>query len=175
MVTNAADAGDGVPVLRTKGLTRRFHDLVAVDSLSLSIGSGELLALLGPNGAGKTTLMRMLCGVLRPDDGDLHLFGAKVTSLGAAQRARVGYCPQALVVWRDLTCSEQLVLVGRMYGLNRAAAQNRARSLLEMLGLGHRADERAQNLSGGMRRRLSIALALTHDPDFLILDEPAAG
>jgi ABC-2 type transport system ATP-binding protein len=156
-------------------LTRRFDHHVAVDALTLSIEQGELLALLGPNGAGKTTLMRMLCGVLRPDAGELTLFGRRVRALPPSLRARVGYCPQALVIWRDLTCSEQLLLMGRMYGLPSAQARRRTDELLTLLGLEQRADQRAVRLSGGMRRRLSIALALIHDPDLLILDEPAAG
>jgi ABC-2 type transport system ATP-binding protein len=163
------------PALEAVELTRRFGELVAVDRLSLALRRGELLALLGPNGAGKTTLMRMLCGLLRPDGGALRVLGGEGRSARANQRRKLGYCPQALVIWRDLTPLEQLTLMGEMFDLPRAAARRRATELLAMLGLEAKAASRAQGLSGGMKRRLNIALALVHDPALVILDEPAAG
>ena len=175
METSSSRQRAATPAIEIEHLTRHFKYLVAVDDLTLTMRRGELLALLGPNGAGKTTLMRMLCGVLRPDSGAIRLFGDAGRSLPRAQRTRVGYCPQALVIWRDLTCTEQLVLMGEMFGLKRRAAHARAEELLRVLGLEHKAASRAQSLSGGMKRRLNIALSLVHDPELLILDEPAAG
>jgi ABC-2 type transport system ATP-binding protein len=162
--------------LQVEDLTRRYGTLIAVDRISLSVSRGELLALLGPNGAGKTTLMRMICGLLRPHSGKIRIFGAgEGGALRNAQRNSLGYCPQSLIVWRDLTCTEQLVFVAQMFQMSREQGRERAETLLGVLGLSEKADELAANLSGGMQRRLNIALALVHDPDFLILDEPAAG
>jgi ABC-2 type transport system ATP-binding protein len=162
-------------VLATRDLTRSYGDLVAVDHLSIEVHKGELLALLGPNGAGKTTLMRLLCGVLRPDEGEVTILGASGRELRRVQQQRVGYCPQTLIVWRELTCLEQLVFMADMYRLPRSEARRQASGLLETLGLSDKANVLAGRLSGGMTRRLNLALALIHDPDVLILDEPAAG
>lgn len=164
-----------VSPLRVDDLVRTFGALTAVDGLSLEVRPGELLALLGPNGAGKTTTMRMLAGLLKPDSGRIRVMGTSGRGLRAVQRQNIGYCPQRLIVWRDLTCMEQLVFMAQMYKLGRAEAEKRARHLLEILGLSTRRDELAAHLSGGMQRRLSIGLAMVHEPHILILDEPAAG
>lgn len=161
--------------LKADGLVRTFGALTAVAGLSLEVRRGELLALLGPNGAGKTTTMRMLVGLLKPDSGRIEVLGASGRDLRAAQRQQIGYCPQRLIVWRDLTCTEQLVFTARMYQLEHAEGESRAARLLEMFGLAKKRDELAAHLSGGMQRRLSLALAMVHEPEILILDEPAAG
>ncbi len=162
------------PALRAEGLTKRFGDLVAVGGVGLEVRSGEVLALLGPNGAGKTTTLRMLAGLLRPDQGRTLIDG-RLLEMGSAESRRIGVCPQRIIVWERLTCLEQLTFLGAMYGVARTAAGQRARSLLADLGLAEKAGAQARLLSGGMRRRLNLALALVHDPDILFLDEPEAG
>ena len=162
-------------VLQTEGLTRAFGDVVAVDHLSFTVHPGEVLGLLGPNGAGKTTTIRLICGLLRPDAGRVLFQGRPVSEHGRSFRTRVGVCPQEIVLWERLTCLEQLQFIGQMYGLSGAEARTRGGRLLEELGLEDRRDRQARTLSGGMQRRLNLAMALVHDPDLVVLDEPGAG
>ncbi len=150
-------------------LRKTFGDLVAVDDLSLTINQGEILGLLGPNGAGKTTTIRMLCALLESDGGEIQWeSSADLSEL-------VGFCPQENLYWPRLTCQEQLIFLGKMHGMSAEAAHDRAVELLNTLGLSRKSDVYASKLSGGMQRRLNIALALIHDPPVLILDEPEAG
>lgn len=159
-------------VLRTEGLTRRFGDLVAVDDLTLDVCEGEVFGFLGPNGAGKTTSINMMCGLLKPDRGQVFIHGQPVH---ADRVERVGVCPQHLVLWKNLTCIEQLVFIGEMYGVPRREARQRGDRLLEDMGLAEKRRALAHTLSGGMQRRLNLILALVHNPDILVLDEPEAG
>ncbi len=162
-------------VLQAAGLTKRYGALVAVNDLSLAVREGEVFGLLGPNGAGKTTSINMMCGLLKPDGGRVTIRGQPVTSSGADIRARVGVCPQEIVLWKNLTCLEQLQFVGEMYGLKARQARQRAQNLLEELDLAEKGHKLAKTLSGGMQRRLNFAMALVHDPEIVILDEPEAG
>ncbi|OIP36304.1 MAG: hypothetical protein AUK47_15305 [Deltaproteobacteria bacterium CG2_30_63_29] len=162
-------------VLQTEGLTKRFGDFVAVDGLSLEVHEGEVFGFLGPNGAGKTTSISMMCGLLVPTSGRTLLRGEAIEAGSANVRARVGVCPQQVVIWPELTCVEQLVFLGEMYELKAVDAKRRAFELLDRLGLLEKAKKRAQTLSGGMKRRLNVALALVHDPEVVVLDEPEAG
>jgi len=162
-------------VLQATGLTKRYGDLVAVNDLSLDVREGEVFGLLGPNGAGKTTAINMMCGLLKPDGGRVTIRGQPVASSGADIRARVGVCPQEIVLWKNLTCLEQLQFVAEMYGLKARQARQRAQHLLEELDLTEKGHKLARTLSGGMQRRLNLALALVHDPEIAILDEPEAG
>ncbi|NLT55561.1 MAG: ABC transporter ATP-binding protein [Actinomycetales bacterium] len=162
------------PALTLDGLTKSFGDLTAVSDLHATVEQGEVFGLLGPNGAGKTTTIRMISGELRPDRGQVLLRGHPLRA-SADDRARIGVCPQENVLWDKLTCREQLEFTGRMYGLSRPLARRRADDLLEELGLVEKARARGGALSGGQRRRLSIALALVHEPELVILDEPSAG
>ena len=155
---------DNEIVLSSRGLTKRFGDLTAVDNLSIEVLEGEVFGLLGPNGAGKTTSISMMCGLLKPDAGEVLIRGEPVKSGSADTRARVGVCPQETVVWKELSCIEQLVFVGEMYGIPARSARQRANELLEMLGLSEKRKKRAKTLSGGMQRRLNVALALIHNP-----------
>lgn len=161
------------PSLRLDSLVKRFGDLTAVDSLSLEVRPGEVLGLLGPNGAGKSTTINMICGILRPDSGRILLDGAELD--GKEGRRLIGYCPQAVVVWDRLSCLEQLEYVGRLYGASRMEARRAGADLLAALGLEDKARRQARSLSGGMQRRLNIALALVHNPLLVVLDEPEAG
>lgn len=161
--------------LRISGLTKRFGDLTAVDSLSLEVRRGEIFGFLGPNGAGKTTTIKMMCGLLRPDAGTVEVNGALVRASGFKGLQTIGLSPQSIVIWETLTCFKQLVFMGRAYGLDGAAARRRSLELLEVFGLAEKKDKLGKTLSGGMQRRLNIALALVHGPDVLFLDEPQAG
>lgn len=163
------------PAIRAVNLVKRFGPLVAVDHLSLEVQSGEVFGLLGPNGAGKTTSISMICGLLPADEGQVHIHGLPVKAGSTEARTRVGVCPQELVLWKDLSCQEQLVFAARMYGLDRSRALERSAGLLKDLGLQDKTHARARNLSGGMKRRLNLALALVHDPSVVVLDEPEAG
>jgi ABC-2 type transport system ATP-binding protein len=161
--------------LRVDRLTKRYGDVLAVDALSFEVKRGEIFGFLGPNGAGKTTSLTMICGLVRPDSGQVFVLGANSAAPNATLRAQVGVCPQQVVVWPRLTCIEQLEFMGETYGLSRAEAQRRGKNLLATLGLATKANSLARSLSGGMQRRLSIALALVHDPEIVVLDEPEAG
>lgn len=159
--------------LQAHQLTKRYGAFTAVDGLSLEIQRGEVFGFLGPNGAGKTTSIQMLCGLLTPDAGWVRLNGVPIQRRAA--RTQVGVCPQQVVVWEKLTCLEQLIFIGQVYGLEAAEARRRGLKLLDDLGLAEKRDQLAGRLSGGMRRRLNLALALVHEPEIVILDEPEAG
>ncbi len=162
-------------VLQTHSLTKRYGSLTAVADLSLEVNEGEVFGLLGPNGAGKTTSISMMCGLLRPDSGQVVIHGKPITDGDANVRTRVGVCPQNIVLWGQLTCLEQMVFIGEMYGMKRKAVTQRSEQLLKELDLTEKRDKRARTLSGGMQRRLNLAMALVHDPEILVLDEPEAG
>ncbi len=158
-------------IIELKHVTRKFGDLTAVNDLSVEIKRKEIFGLLGPNGAGKTTTISMICGMLEPTSGNINFKGFG----GRDPKSLIGYCSQENILYPKLTCMEQLVFIGQMYGTAQKTCVNRARELLTILGLSDKAEERAVNLSGGMKRRLNICLALIHDPEILVLDEPEAG
>ncbi len=164
-----------IPIkIEIRNLTKKFGDQVAVDHINLEVQPGEILGFLGPNGAGKTTAIRMFCGLLRPDEGEV-LYNGQTLHDFPGGKTLLGVCPQDNVQWERLTCLEQLVFSGEMYDMPRRLAKSRSLTLLEQLGLTEAAGKQARRLSGGMKRRLNIALALVHDPAVLILDEPEAG
>ena len=163
------------PVIRVEGLTRRYGDLTAVDNLSLDIHEGEVFGFLGPNGAGKTTSIGMICGLLRPDSGQVVIHGEPISAGSADVRGKVGVCPQEIVLWKNLTCIEQLQFIGEMYAVPGKLARRRGGRLLDELGLAEKRNKQARTLSGGMQRRLNLAMALVHDPEIIVLDEPEAG
>jgi ABC-2 type transport system ATP-binding protein len=162
-------------ILRVSSLTKRFGDLTAVDRLSLEVRRGEILGFLGPNGAGKTTSLRMMCGLLRPDEGTVEINGKPLVAGRSRGLKEIGVAPQNLVIWETLTCLEQLELAARLYDQPRREARARAEHLLNVFGLGDKARRLGKTLSGGMQRRLNIALGLVHEPELLFLDEPQAG
>ncbi|GAB2741067.1 ABC transporter ATP-binding protein [Nocardioides pakistanensis] len=161
--------GHGLDVV---DVVHTFGERRALDGVSLSVTPGVITGLLGPNGAGKTTLMRVLLGVLTPDSGEVRYDGAPV---GEAHRQRWGYMPQERGLYPAMPAGEQVVHFGRLHGLSKAEATERARALLEELGLGDRWPDRTDKLSGGMQQRLQLATALVHDPDVVVLDEPFNG
>jgi lipooligosaccharide transport system ATP-binding protein len=158
-----------------RGLSKRFDDFVAVDSIDLEIRSGETFALLGPNGAGKTSTMRMVSTVSPPTSGTLSVLGMDAATSGRQIRSRLGVIPQEDQLDMELTVRENLTTYGRYFGQSRAKARERADELLEFAQLTERADSRVEPLSGGMKRRLTIARALINSPDLVLLDEPTTG
>jgi ABC-2 type transport system ATP-binding protein len=162
-------------VLKTEGLTKHFGSLTAVKDLTLEVYEGEVFGFLGPNGAGKTTSINMMCGLLRPDGGQVTIRGVPIGEADDEIRARVGVCPQDIVLWERLTCLEQLQFIGQMYGLTGRQARRRGEDLLEELDLTSKRSKQARTLSGGMQRRLNLAMALVRDPEIVVLDEPEAG
>jgi ABC-2 type transport system ATP-binding protein len=153
------------------GLKKSFKDLIAVDNISFEVYKGEIFGLLGPNGAGKTTTINMICGLLPATAGKIKFQSHEINEI----RSLIGYCPQENIYFPKLTCLEQLVFMGNIYGIPSNECKSRGLELLEMLGLINKSKVFARNLSGGMKRRLNIALALIHNPRILILDEPEAG
>lgn len=152
-------------------ITKCYGDFRAVDHLSFDIFRNEIFGLLGPNGAGKTTTISMICGLLEPSSGSITFPGTK----GVDFKSIIGYCPQENIFYPKLTCLEQLMFIGQMYDIPSSSLRKRAMEQLSLLGLTDKTNVRASKLSGGMKRRLNIALALIHDPEILILDEPEAG
>jgi ABC-2 type transport system ATP-binding protein len=170
-----SSSSDANVVLQIENLTKRFGSLVAVKNLSLEVREGEILGFLGPNGAGKTTTINMICGLIKPDGGKVYIHGRPVTNGDAHLRELVGMCPQNSILWERLTCLEQLQFIGEMYGLPGVKARHRGEQLLVEMGLEDKRDKLARTLSGGMQRRLNLIMALVHDPEIIVLDEPEAG
>lgn len=171
---NTNQAEDFNTVINISHLTKRFGDLVAVDNLDLRIFQGEVFGFLGPNGAGKTTTINMICGLSKPSGGKI-IFQNYSKQNNPNIRAQIGICPQENIFWPKLTCREQLNFMGRMYKLSAGLSKKRTTELLEMMGLKEKTNVLANKLSGGMKRRLNICMALIHDPEILVLDEPEAG
>ena len=163
------------PAIAAKGLTKRFGDLIAVDGIDLTVERGELFALLGPNGAGKTTTIKMLCCLLRPTSGTATVMGHDVRTNSLSVKQVINVSPQETAIAEHLNAWENLALIAGLHGVDAARARHTAGELLEMLGLANRASDKAKKLSGGMKRRLSLAMALISDPDVLFLDEPTLG
>ncbi|HEX9709992.1 MAG TPA: ABC transporter ATP-binding protein [Candidatus Thermoplasmatota archaeon] len=163
------------PAIEARNLTKRYGDLVAVDDLSFTVERGEVWGLLGPNGAGKSTAIRLVTGLTRATSGEVLVEGEPIRGRARGARNLVGYCPQEIVVWEHLTVLENLRFVAQMYGLPRGEAERRSLDLVVGLRLEEKAGALAASLSGGMKRRLNLALALVHDPSIVVLDEPSAG
>ncbi len=163
------------PVLECYGLRRRFGDLVAVDDVGFSIDPGETYGLLGPNGAGKTTTISMIAGLLEPDAGQVAVAGQPMTTRTVQAKSAIGYVPQELAIYPDLSGRENLVFFARLYGMSRAQAKSRAAEVLDLIGLADRAKDATKTYSGGMKRRLNIGLGLLNHPKLMILDEPTVG
>ncbi len=162
-------------VLQTESITKRYGELIAVQDLTLDVNQGEVFGFLGPNGAGKTTSINMMVGLLKPDSGRVLLHGKPLAGGDGSARAGVGVCPQEIALWERLTCMEQLQFIGQMYGLSARKARQNGNKLLEELDLTEKRNKQARTLSGGMKRRMNLAMALVHDPELVVLDEPESG
>jgi len=161
--------------IQTFGLSRKFGDLVAVNSIDLSIEEGELFSVLGPNGAGKTTAIKMLCCLLRPSSGTATIMGHDIQKDPIAVKKVMDVSPQETAIAEHLNAWENMSLMGGIYGLEKEEVKKRSEELLEMMGLTKRAKDQVRKYSGGMKRRLSIVMALVSDPQVLFLDEPTLG
>jgi lipooligosaccharide transport system ATP-binding protein len=163
------------PLIHARGLVKRFGDFTAVGGIDVDVERGESFGFLGPNGAGKSSTMRMIGCVSRPTDGTLRILGLDPLRQGPAIRAKLGVCPQLDSLDPELSVLENLVIYGRYFGIPRRQARARATELLEFVQLSERADSKVEPLSGGMKRRLTIARALVNDPEIVLLDEPTTG
>jgi lipooligosaccharide transport system ATP-binding protein len=162
-------------VISAHALRKTYKDLVAVDDISFEVAPGESFGLLGPNGAGKSTTMRMLGAVSTRTSGDLSILGLDPNDFGPEVRSRLGVVPQADNLDTELKVRENIIVYGRYFGIPRAEVAKRADELLEFAQLADRAKSRVDDLSGGMKRRLTIARALVNEPRILLLDEPTTG
>jgi len=162
-------------LIRAHGLTKRFGDFLAVDGIEFELRRGEAFGFLGPNGAGKSSTMRMIGCVSPPSGGELSILGMDPVTDGPAIRARLGVVPQEDTLDVELTVRENLLIYGRYFGLSRAVIAERTARLLDFVQLAERANDQVDPLSGGMKRRLTIARSLINEPEILILDEPTTG
>jgi ABC-2 type transport system ATP-binding protein len=156
-------------------LHKSFNEFKAVNGVSFSIRKGEIFGLLGPNGAGKTTTIRMLSTVLEPDSGQINIGGHDLGREAEAIRSIIGVCPQELALYEDLSAMDNMVFFGRMAGMNGRDARAQAMTNLELMGLADRASGKVAKFSGGMKRRINLAIALMGEPQLLFLDEPTVG
>ncbi|MEZ0262549.1 MAG: ABC transporter ATP-binding protein [Alphaproteobacteria bacterium] len=156
-----------------RNLTKSFGDKKAVDHVNLRVPKGKIYGFLGPNGSGKTTTMRMLCGLLTPDEGEGTCLGFDIRTQSAAIKRRIGYMTQKFSYWEDLSIRENLNFVAEMYGLDNV--KSRVDAALDHLGLTNRQKQLAGQLSGGWKQRLALAASILHEPELLLLDEPTAG
>src|SRR5262245_20167642 len=161
-------------MLKLTQVRKSYGSTLAVDDLTLEIRAGEVFGLLGPNGAGKSTTVALAVGLLEPDAGSVEITGRGAPT-DARVRAGIGVAPQALAIYEELTATENLTFFGRLQGLDRPRLSERVAWALEFVGLTPRAGSRVDTYSGGMKRRLNLAVALLHDPPLLLLDEPTVG
>lgn len=164
-----------LPLLRVVDLVKSFGNRRAVDSISFQVEAGQTLGLIGPNGAGKSTTVSMLCGLLRPDSGQVFIDGQILTAGNSVVKQKIGLVPQDLALFDELSARENLKLFGALYGIKGAALNARCDDVLTLVKLEDRAGDKPGTFSGGMKRRLNIAAAMLHDPQLLILDEPTVG
>jgi ABC-2 type transport system ATP-binding protein len=162
-------------VLSCRGLAKSYGELQAVNGVGFEIAPGETYGLLGPNGAGKTTTISMICGLLERDAGDVTVAGKPLATSSTDVKSAIGYVPQDLAIYPDLTAKENLRFFGRLYDLTAQELRTRIDEVLDVIGLTERADDRTDTYSGGMKRRLNIGIALLHRPKLLVLDEPTVG
>jgi len=165
----------GAPMLECHGLRLRYGDLTAVDGVGFHISTGETYGLLGPNGAGKTTTISMVAGLLDRDAGEVTVAGEPMSPHAVRAKAAIGYVPQDLAIYPDLSARENLMFFARLYGMPTADAKRRCAEVLALTGLTDRAGDQTKKYSGGMKRRLNIGIGLLHRPKLLILDEPTVG
>ncbi len=175
MPSTSVPAVDDDVLVRARGLTKTFGGFTAVDGIDVGVRRGEAFGFLGPNGAGKSSTMRMIGCVSPITGGELEILGMDPATQGPAIRARLGVCPQKDILDEDLSVEENLWVYGRFFGMSRAEVRSRADELLAFAQLTERRHDRVEPLSGGMKRRLTIARSLMNDPEVLLLDEPTTG
>ncbi len=177
MSTTIAPPAEDVTTLALdcRDLHKEFGDRTAVDSVTFTIEAGECYGLLGPNGAGKTTTISMICGLIRPDRGQVQVCGVTMSPSALEAKQSIGYVPQELALYPDLSASDNLRFFGRLYGLHKHVLEERLGDVLDTVGLADRAGDAIGSFSGGMKRRINIAAGLLHSPRLLILDEPTVG
>ncbi len=163
------------PAIATEFLTRRFGDLLAVDTINLTVEAGQFFGFLGPNGAGKSTTIKMLTGLLAPSSGRIRLLGLDLADQPIEVKRQIGVVPEGLALFDRLTASEYLNFVGRMYGLDRRTTVERAAELLNFMQLADRPKSLIVDFSNGMKKKLALAAAVIHGPRILFLDEPFEG
>ena len=162
-------------VLEVTSLRKEFGDLVAVDNISFDVPEGEIFGFLGPNGAGKTTSISMICGLLKPTSGEVRVQGVSIQKQPREVKRNLGVVPQEVAIYEELSARQNLVFWGGIYALRGNELKRRVDELLEQVGLDDRADEPTKNFSGGMKRRLNLAMGLINDPKLILLDEPTVG
>jgi ABC-2 type transport system ATP-binding protein len=163
------------PAIEVLDLHKSFGETKAVQGVNFQVEPGEIFNLLGPNGAGKTTTISMLSCLLRPDEGDARVMGHSIKDDQMGVKEALGVVPQEIALYEDLTCRENLVFWGKMYGLRGGALKTRVEEVLDVIGLRDRAKERVGKYSGGMKRRVNIGVALLHKPKVIYMDEPTVG
>jgi len=170
---NPPAAGDDIAI-RSRGLTRRFGDLVAVDHVDLAVPRAQVYGFLGPNGSGKSTTLRMLCGLLTPSEGEVEVLGLRVPEQAEALKRRIGYMTQKFSLYEDLTVLENLQFLAAVHDLPRRVGKERVDEALQRYDLGERRGQLAGTLSGGQKQRLALAGSVLHRPELLLLDEPTS-
>ncbi|MDQ3038367.1 MAG: ABC transporter ATP-binding protein [Pseudomonadota bacterium] len=160
--------------MRARGMTKRFGALVAVDAVDLTIPRGSVYGFLGPNGSGKSTTIRMLCGLLTPDAGEIEVLGLRIPAQAEALRLRIGYMTQRFSLFEDLTVLENLQFLAAVQGLSGSASRTRIEELIKQYDFGDRRAQLAGTMSGGQKQRLALAAAVIHQPELLFLDEPTS-
>ena len=161
--------------IQVRGLRKSFDEVVAVDGVDLNVRKGEVFGLIGPDGAGKTTLIRLLCGLLSPDEGDVLVAGRDAVSSPESVKPHIGYLSQVFGLWGDLTVQENVAFCADVFGVPQDAYQERLPHLLRITRLAPFVDRRAEHLSGGMKQKLALVCTLIHRPEVLLLDEPTTG
>ena len=163
------------PIVEIQEVSKRYGDTVALSGVTLQVEKGEIFGLLGPNGAGKTTLLSLLSLLLEPTSGTIRVLGQSLRQAGRELRRHIGIVPQELAIYGELTARENLAFFGALYGLAETELRRRVQEVLAAVALEDRADERTHRFSGGMKRRLNLGVALVHQPELLLLDEPTTG
>lgn len=164
-----------VPIIMTRGLTKRFGDFTAVDAISIDVAPGEIFGFLGANGAGKTTAMRMLCGLLKPTSGAATVAGFDLFTQTEKIKRSIGYMSQKFSLYEDLTVAENIRFYGGVYGLSRSEISDKSAVLVEQLGLQHEVRKLVRSLPLGWKQKLAFSVAMLHDPKIVFLDEPTGG
>ena len=159
-------------IIEVKNIVKRYDDIPVVNNLSLSVNEGEIFGFLGPNGAGKSTSINIMVGLLKANEGEILINNLPLSEL---EKKLIGICPQEITLWEYLTCYENLMMMGKMYNVSSKELKERIPLILEKLFLKDKMDEKISNLSGGMKRRMNIAMATIHNPKIIVLDEPSEG